>query len=422
MQYPPGVVHRGASPLGARAALTALTLVLVAPAACRAVIGYSAITLTEGTDAASPQIDAGITPDAPSGHDVLDAAHAIDAGVDASCPSASPSVLFKTPLAIDNVFLNGSYVYAQTIAVPEMLPLDASGSYPNGALACPKVGCGGTAGTILAPTSDGGFLLSATANDAGLYYARQLTTGDAAPGVLESADLDGGALQVLLVHAGYPEWLAADAESLYWADNADDFVDSEAPWYVRSALLGTEPVVPTTFIQGFPNGTVAAVFLDSKNLYVLAGDATGDPALFLCPRLTLDGGGGCAASAEPIVSNVAVDGYGYPIDSFTADGVSVFQAGSVTGNITRIDLTTHEPTLLASGQASPSFILVAGDRVYWASESGLIFQMPKDGSRAPVPFVCGLSAVTALVADGSRLFFSASIAGGYEVASAPLPP
>ena len=410
--------------------LVFVSIVLVMSAACRAIIGYSPIVLADagegGSDAASlPEVFA--PRDTSVLSDARDAKSAIDAfmGADASCPSITPTLLFKTTLPVGALFLNGSYVYAELANTFTLSDAAFAGPF-EGLVGCPKQGCAGIPEATVRPTIDGGLFGGATANDAGLFYARQNFVGDAAPGLLETAALDGGNVQSLLARSGYPLLMVADSEILYWADDPASSTEgmSPDPWDIKAGRLGTDPIVPRLFTLGFADGVpVYELFLDSKNVYALAGDAMGNNGLFVCPRLTSTGaGGGCPTGADELVSNVPTSTLGLPTDSFTADGVSVYQAGSESGDITRIDLVTHAPTIVASGQVAPALILVAGSQLYWTTESGLIFHQPKDGSRPPVPLVCGLSVVTALIADDSRLYFVASVDDGYNVASVPLSP
>ena len=405
-------------------------VVLCMSAACRAIIGYSPIILSDAgegeSDAASPP-DVFVAHDASVRSDARDAKASADRfmGVDASCPSLTPTVLFTTSLPIGALFLNGSYVYAELANTFTLSDAAFAGPF-EGLVGCPKKGCSGTPEATVRPTIDGGLFGGATANDAGLFYARQQFAGDAAPGALESAGLDGGNVQNILARSGYPLLMVADNQILYWADDPASSTEgmSPDPWDIKAGRIGTDPIVPVLFTLGFADQVpVYDLFLDSKNVYALAGDAMGNNGLFVCPRLTsTDAGGGCPTGADEIVANVPTSTEGVPTDSFAADGVSIYQAGSESGDITRIDLVTHAPTVLASGQAAPTLILVLGSQLYWTTETGLIFHQPKDGSLPPVPLVCGLSVVTALVADESRVDIAASVGDRYEVASVPLPP
>jgi hypothetical protein len=405
-------------------ALPALLTAALALAACRGIIGYKDITLESSEREGGPSLPDGALPPR-------------DAGVDApSCTSGSPVVLFNTQQLIETLIVSSTWVYGE---LPNDIYLDAGITAPafvgeySGLIGCEKSGCNMVPVTVsdlsgFPPRSSFG---SAAPNEAGLYYAFQKPLVDgSAPGILETSNAAGKQVAVLGADDDFPLYVAVDDSWFYWIDDPTVSTNgnSPKPWSVRVAQIGANPFTSTQFFSGFgPDYPTFQIFLDSVNVYALAGDgASGGEfiGLFSCPRLVADGGGGCQGMATEIVSRISYDSEGYgPTDSFAADGEYVYQAGSVSSTITRTALADHTQKVLAANLSSPAFIVVAGSQLYWASPSGIIYRMAKDGSEPPVPFVCSLSNVGALAADNERLYFvgpAAKSSEGYEIASVAL--
>jgi hypothetical protein len=413
--------------------------------ACRAVIGYRSLTYDAvpdaGPDSTLPDgaVDARVA-DA-KGHDgkAQDArspdAKLPDGGAwDGSCPAVSPTVLFtsSTPL-LGPLFLSGAGVYAQISAGCQ---LSEWCSLYCGLVGCPKTGCNGDA-EVLQTCSSAGLPVftawgSAAANDAGLF--RSLYTNvsvpdggdpsDATMGEIESTDPDGGDLKVVATGLGYPYFMVATSKYVYWVDDPFDLQDNSyntASWSVRAAQVGGATKASSLLMPGRV-GEAFGVFSDQKNMYVVASDnplANNSWGVFSCPLDCAGTDGGCSGSE--LISGVTS---AWPAGlSFAADGQYLYKAEGPAGKISRLplDKSTGEATFVTD-QLSPSNIMVGATDVFWSTEDGEIFRIPKDGSGTYSPLVCGLSAVTSLAVDSERVYFIATDdTGNQEVAYVPLP-
>jgi hypothetical protein len=346
---------------------------------------------------------------------------------DASCPMTAPTVVFTTERPVYGLVVGSSYVYAE---LANIFNEDASatgifGGPTAGILGCAKPGCGTHPATIVDDTMMPGGVTwtGAAANDGGLYYGLQHAAGDAS--VVIATNPDGGDRQRLVTNLAFPLFFAADDSFVYWTDDPSTSTEgvNGSPWSLRAAKIGTPPVDSTLVFTGASGGAATyAVFLDAKNVYVLADTAADFAGLYACARLTADGGG-CGGSATSVVSNIGYDDYYGPVASFAADGEYVYEANLSTGTITSISLSTHEAQTLATGQLQPAGIVVAGGQLYWFGMTGVVYHMPADGSAPAAPFTCALDNIIALAVDSERLYVLAatSISGtAFEVASLPL--
>ncbi len=382
-----------------RVCVAILGAIAIAVTACRSVIGYHTLTYDGVTDGGVP---------------------------DGSCPTASPTVLFTTSMPLGGLFLDSTHVYTEIFNYSQE---DLYELY-EGLVGCPKKGCSNP--NVLEDYTSihyGVTWGSAAASDAGLFYALPTARADdsftdAGVGFVTSADDDGGGLQIVASHLGYPYLITANGDQVYWTNDPLMLTDTDASmnWTVRTAVAGAGLQTPSLFIEGY--WTVAfLLFSDSKNVYVLAGDNDYNVGLFLCPLLGAGGSGGCGGQATEFISGLPFPADGDPVDySFAADGVGLYQADFTEGRVTRYDLISHRPTVLVTGQSGPSNIAVGATDVYWSTQSGLIYRAPKDGSGVAVPLVCGLSNILGLAVDAERAYFIATNAKGKtEVASVPLP-
>jgi hypothetical protein len=382
-----------------RVCAVVLATTAVAASACRAVIGYHAMTYDGAPDGGT---------------------------LDGACPTASPTVLFTTSMQLYGLFLGADYAYAEILNDSQP---DLYEPY-EGLVGCPKAGC--SSPEVLenyAAIHYGVTWGSAAASDAGLFYSFPTASPDdsftdAGEGYIVSGSPDGGGLKIVASGLGYPFLVTASAERVYWTDDPMSLTntDAAANWTVKTALAGAGQQTPSLFIEGYWS-VAFYLFSDSKNVYVLAGDNAGDVGLFLCPLLGEGSAGGCGGQATEFVSGLPFPADGDPVDySFTADGQGLFRADLAEGRVTRYDLDTHLSTVLATGQSGPSNIAVDATDVYWSTQNGLIYRAPKDGAGAATPLVCGLSDVSGLAVDSKRVYFIATNAKGQtEVASVPLP-
>ena len=391
-------------------------------AACRAIIGYKPLSV-ETADASTRQD--GDT-------------HHVSGSGDA-CPRLSPTTLFTTTTALGALFVGGGYVYAAIIN--PFTPVGDGGPSPLysanvGLVSCPKSGCNGDPRTLFDYTTivDASAWGGATATDAGLFYTLPTATPDGGPldaaaGSVMRAALDGTGASLVTSGLRYPYLIAAEGRGIYWTDDPASLSGStNVAWTVRAAessSAGSDLVV-----EGYAGGTTA-LFADSKNLYVLGTDESGDEGLFFCP-LPTSGAGGCNAHATEIVANIPQEsGFAPPplgpgVYSFAADGANLFEAvAEYNGQILRYDLVTHAPTVLATGQVTPSTLAVDAVYAYWTTyDSDAIYYTAKDGSTGVSRLVCGLSGVSAIAVDGARVYFEASDpknANATLIASVPAP-
>ena len=335
-------------------------------------------------------------------------------------------MLFTTSKPLGGLFLGGSYVYAEIYndSQPDLYDVY------EGLVRCPKTGC--SVPEVLEDYTtihDGVTWGSAAASDAGLFFTLPNARSDnsftdAGNGFVASAGFDGGGVQIIASGLGYPFLVTASGEQVYWTDDPMYLTDTDAAmsWSVRTVRAGAGAPASSLFIEGYWS-VAFSLFNDTKNVYVLAGDNDGNVGLFLCPLLGAGGGGGCGGQATELVSELLFPADGDPVDySFTADGEGLYRADLAEGRVTRYDLATHASTLLATEQSGPSNLAVGAKDLYWSTQNGLIYRVPKDGSGAAVPVVCGLSNVGALAVDAQRAYFIATNAKGQtEVASVPVP-
>jgi hypothetical protein len=213
--------------------------------------------------------------------------------------------------------------------------------------------------------------------------------------------LVGGPATVVAPLLNQGESLSIDAQDAYWLDLNDD-----ALW--TAPLAGGSP---TSLASSPPTGVIGAsghsIALDDASVYWTGGRETEGASDGVVLKIAKGGGSAptilvsaqndptCLAIANgsvfwvnagfegPIVSNVSLDGGpvttlvpGSAGHSLGGTGLAVddsniywttSEVGLNNGTVNRAGLGGEAPTVLASGQPTPAFVVVDATDIYWAN-------------------------------------------------------
>jgi hypothetical protein len=302
---------------------------------------------------------------------------------------------------IVKILTDGQYVYAL---------LSAS------IIRCKVSGCGTTPETVVAPVASG--IIDDMALDARLYYSLEGTTatlpdGGTPPandGSIRVVDKSGMNDQVFLGMLAAPSQMTI-AGDLYWFDDQDIIAADNPVNSLRRCPLTGGCGKGTSVIDslGSPGAQMAA---DSKSVYLMTGNKA----------LTADEidacGLGQACGTMPRLVLGSIDNTAQ--NSIATDTNYVYFAGSVKGDIERVDATNTVKTLVG-GEVGPRGIATDGKYVYWGTSQGNIRRVGIDGGMAQT-IASNQASPDHLVTDAANIYFVVETGQGSSVMSLPKPP
>lgn len=190
-------------------------------------------------------------------------------------------------------------------------------------------------------------------------------------GEIRSIDVSGaGGVSVVATAQGEISSMAIDGTYLYWTTGGD----------VRAIPLAGGSVRVLAYT---PGATTRSLVVDGHSMYWLRG--------LEVVRLAKPGGSGGPPATSACASN---PGWSFPVllsnvggwGDLATDGADLFWTdgiGSGQGRVFKLPVSGGvAPTVLASGQESPSGIALLGSSVYWANHGpqGAIMRIDKSGS------------------------------------------
>ena len=299
-----------------------------------------------------------------------------------------PSVVFtRGNETVDEIIVDGPYVYARTF---------------SGILRCPSTGCGSTPEALVS------FGPSDVVNDMALagdsiYYALSGTSLDddggapvpANDGTIHKVGKDGKGGSVFKGGLGDAVALGADATNLYWLDDPNGLGANGTATASRCAL-GT-CVTAQSIITGIDTALITAsdthFFVRGTDLYVFAADGV-TQALYTCATATP-----CGATPKKFATGLDSD------DDFFPDPARLFYV-TAKGDVGYLDATGTKKVLVG-GQAAPTSIVADASFVYFTTPTtGTVLRMPNTGSPAtPAPFATQQPGATGLAQDATSVYW-----------------
>jgi hypothetical protein len=232
-------------------------------------------------------------------------------------------------------------VHAMAIAVdpadPTYLFVGARGASNGSILRVAKAPTGGGAAGTLAT---GIFATYGMVVAGGTVF---WTQGDGVPagsrGIGQVQKTPGGTAQLAAV-TGEPDWIAADATSLFW-----DAYDQNGLWSAAQSAPGKSQEILTSDIHGFA--------VDDTRVFVSIADSSGTGTISTAAK---DGTGPGTITAESFPGDISLDGdYVYWATVPHAPNGAIRRAPKTGGSVTEI----------AGAQNRPCCVDVAGPFVYW---------------------------------------------------------
>jgi hypothetical protein len=356
---------------GSRCDVGALVCVVAAAAAAPDAAGAPAPSSTSSARPdSSPDatIDAGCGPTDSDAHNCGQCGHDCLGGTCAS-GSCGPVVLASAQRQPAYVALDGEFVYWTNSGDGTIAKVPIAGGTPQ----VIAIGAAPRVWTIFASrvgvfwTENGGSRVAGVPLDGGIVAT--LAEGQDAPrgivsdgtrvywtnegndaGFVESAEPDGGGLEILSPQQAGSKDIAVQAGWLYFANAGDGTV-------VR---MQTDGGAASAIVSNHPNAFGLTV--DSNNVYFTTHTTRGVVA-----QAKLDGTG---------LVNLAID-QAVP-RAIATDGTAVYWTNESDGTVRRAHVGGGSVTTLATGQRAPWGIAVDGSAVYWAERlGGKVYRLAK---------------------------------------------
>jgi hypothetical protein len=192
----------------------------------------------------------------------------------------------------------------------------------------------------------------------------------------------------------YTRSLAVDTTSVYWASAASmAFNDAEMLGNVATCgLSGCPQNMPTILGKAVP--APADVAVDSNYVYW-----TSDYGVVSKCALPV-----CAGGPIPLDSEMTSQ------SGIAVDDTSVYWAEPVAGRVMKCSLSgCSMPAPFASGQASPTKVVVANHDLFWTNygyDGGAVMTCPTAGCSSPTVFAADQPGAFGIAADSTTLYFS----------------
>jgi hypothetical protein len=204
-----------------------------------------------------------------------------------------------------------------------------------------------------------------------LYYTSLGDGGDGGQGNISAVAADGGASTVI-AQGNQPYAITASGGYVYWGESGSATETS----LIRACRLGTGSTPScsqVSTIAPVENGSIVSLATRGSSLYYTNSGQSAKPDVGGVRRCDLPT---CAGGVSSLVSGGALGPYG-----LAADNNALLWTATRSGSVLSCPLPACSPTeTFDTGQATPRFLAIDGNNVFWTNGDGTIRTVQRNTS------------------------------------------